>query len=696
MAPKYKLFSAGGPGEKVCAFFNSPAGCKIGDSCKFLHVKESSESPPSSEMPKSVPSVVNDASSSSSSVVSSESSDDNESLSAPAIPIATPEKTKKQKKEKLPKEVPPEKEKTKVCSYFNSKAGCKNGADCKFIHETEKSSDSQTPKKAKANKNQPQQQDFQNNLRLLQQQQEQLAKLQQQLLKQQEQVSQKKSKKRKKKDEETNSSVFATQPKAVSSTKKSKVVPEQQDENPFALESEPVSEKKQSQKKVRISKTPAAGSYAALAYSSDSDQENDDNESDEDEGLKYLAELKSKLPKAAVTPKTKPQSSSNSNQTFRSLGLPISPFTFRANSSSVKDTIAPSSPSRQSSDSSPSTQFPLPKRTAEGFRYLPTIEASRAHSRYKSSYDFDKYKEQYGEKDWIRTQPFSKKYAANPQVIAIDCEMVETKDPVTGSIDGKALCRISVVNALNPSEVLLDTLVKPNWPVTNYRTFVNGITENDLESVKFTLRHAQAFMMALCSEETVIIGHALYNDLVALRLEHYCNVDTAYLFKVKGDDSENQNSVPSLKDCATTILGKEMPNTHDSINDAITSLDCCNHYLDHGGDVEEVVRTKRSSDSYDTLLVHRIPLKGCTKNDIANLFLQTCFVKPKEVDDIEFGSSTGKTYVRFFTNRHASLAFESLKGSASTDKTGKEQKKVYMRNGDYIQVRKMMKAKKEN
>ena len=47
---------------------------------------------------------------------------------------------------------------------------------------------------------------------------------------------------------------------------------------------------------------------------------------------------------------------------------------------------------------------------------------------------------------------------------------------------------------------------------------------------KSTLEHAQAFMMALCDEETVIIGHAVHNDLIALKMEHISNFDTSYLY----------------------------------------------------------------------------------------------------------------------------------------------------------------------
>jgi hypothetical protein len=41
--------------------------------------------------------------------------------------------------------------------------------------------------------------------------------------------------------------------------------------------------------------------------------------------------------------------------------------------------------------------------------------------------------------------------------------MCETEDPITGQKDGTTLIRLSVVNGLNPAQVLIDTLVQPTW-----------------------------------------------------------------------------------------------------------------------------------------------------------------------------------------------------------------------------------------
>jgi RNA exonuclease 1 len=98
--------------------------------------------------------------------------------------------------------------------------------------------------------------------------------------------------------------------------------------------------------------------------------------------------------------------------------------------------------------------------------------------------------------------------------------MCETTDPVTDGKNSSALVRVSIVDGVNPSEVLLDSLVAPNWPISEMRTRIHGIAESNLTGVTFTLRHAQAFLMKVCSDQTIIVGHALHHDLRALKLQH--------------------------------------------------------------------------------------------------------------------------------------------------------------------------------
>ena len=57
-------------------------------------------------------------------------------------------------------------------------------------------------------------------------------------------------------------------------------------------------------------------------------------------------------------------------------------------------------------------------------------------------------------------------------------------------------------------------------PVTDWRSNIHGITEENVRSVLFTLRHAQAFLLNICSDRTLIVGHAVHHDLKALHFQH--------------------------------------------------------------------------------------------------------------------------------------------------------------------------------
>ena len=52
------------------------------------------------------------------------------------------------------------------------------------------------------------------------------------------------------------------------------------------------------------------------------------------------------------------------------------------------------------------------------------------------------------------------------------------------------------------------------------RTKIHGLAEEQVVGVTFTLRHAQAAIVALCTDRTILVGHGLSNDLKSLKLFH--------------------------------------------------------------------------------------------------------------------------------------------------------------------------------
>jgi RNA exonuclease 1 len=105
-------------------------------------------------------------------------------------------------------------------------------------------------------------------------------------------------------------------------------------------------------------------------------------------------------------------------------------------------------------------------------------------------------------------------------VIAIDCEMCETVDPITGMKDTNALVRFTAINGLYPDEVLVDTLVRPRHQITDMRTAIHGIRIDQLQGTTCTLREVQFALDSICSQNTIIVGHSVSNDLKALKFKH--------------------------------------------------------------------------------------------------------------------------------------------------------------------------------
>jgi len=643
---KYTLYSATGSddGPKPCAFFASPAGCRNGDKCKFSHGNVPSQTPTSAaaKIPESDSSV---------------SSESDEEMAPP--PVVEEQKPHKKKKEKDQR------------------------------HQQLQQQPKPKPKKEKSPKR-PASEAFLDAL-----DEESLSK------------KQKQEKKRKTSEVQTERDAhnpFAAPKKPSTSTSSSSV-----GNDPFGLG------KKQN---ANGASTPKS---AAIAKAPKKTERAEDTSSPAPAPAASTAapssEKKAKREKKSKQSPKPTTSYLNLNLPIASFSIPIEEDTTTTKKEKAvaasdgdeggdeedfgSDSDAPQHKpvSKDIKSAHQHPPLPLPTSTEEGRKWKDAVIKTRAHDRYEASFDFERYKENEpdGVESWIKAKPYGQWCVNNPPAIAIDCEMCETRDPVTGANDAKALCRISVVNAVNPDEVLLDTLVKPAWPVVDYRTRINGIKAEHLETVQFTLRHAQAFMMALCSEETVITGHAVHNDLVSLKMEHHCNADSAFLFDVK----DEPGATPSLKDLAMAVMEKAMPDTHDSVNDARTALLCLKDYLDKDGNVEPITRsfprrkrrsTGGTSASSDHLLVHRIP-RFCKSDHITQMLLAHTFVQPKEVGEIEFSGATGKVHVYFASEKHARLAFETLSGEEKPDKTGRSQKKVYLRNGDYVQVRSSVKKK---
>nr|XP_012635106.1 RNA exonuclease 1 homolog [Microcebus murinus] len=110
---------------------------------------------------------------------------------------------------------------------------------------------------------------------------------------------------------------------------------------------------------------------------------------------------------------------------------------------------------------------------------------------------------------------------AHPGIYALDCEMSYTTY-------GLEVTRVTVVNT--ERQVVYDTFVKPINEIVDYNTRFSGVTEADLANTSTRLQDVQTVLLSMFSEETILIGHSLESDLLALKVIHSTVVDTSVLF----------------------------------------------------------------------------------------------------------------------------------------------------------------------
>jgi len=162
---------------------------------------------------------------------------------------------------------------------------------------------------------------------------------------------------------------------------------------------------------------------------------------------------------------------------------------------------------------------------------------------------------------------------------ALDCEMVGVGPQGLDS----ALARVSIVNW--DYEIVFDTFVKVDEPVSDYRTFVSGITPEQIESDSAISPSQVRTIVSSILQGKILIGHDLENDLKALGIYHpLCDRrDTATYtpFMRRQKDLRSQDNKITLcrrklKDLVLEKLGRQIQvigKAHSPIEDAVSAMD---------------------------------------------------------------------------------------------------------------------------
>nr|POF12863.1 putative exonuclease [Quercus suber] len=169
---------------------------------------------------------------------------------------------------------------------------------------------------------------------------------------------------------------------------------------------------------------------------------------------------------------------------------------------------------------------------------------------------------------------------AGRKVLALDCEMCITSAPgVLPQIF--SLTRISIINW--DGDVVLDELVKPAAPITDYLTPYSGITPEMLRDVTTTLSDIQVKLRSILTPQTILVGHSLVSDLNALMITHPFVIDTALLYPhPRGPPLKSSLKWLSQKYLSREIQKGHGSTGHNSVEDARACLDLVKQKCEKG------------------------------------------------------------------------------------------------------------------
>ncbi|CAD5112469.1 unnamed protein product [Dimorphilus gyrociliatus] len=150
-------------------------------------------------------------------------------------------------------------------------------------------------------------------------------------------------------------------------------------------------------------------------------------------------------------------------------------------------------------------------------------------------------------------------------LVSLDCEMVGV-----GQDRSCAIARCSLVDY--QCRTLCDIYVKPDKPITDYRTFVSGIRPCHMKNA-ISLEEAVSIISELVKDK-IVVGHSLYNDLRLLNgLQKLDTRDTIKCERLKLKALAVNCEKKGLASLSYCLLKKKIQvGEHCSVEDAVATM----------------------------------------------------------------------------------------------------------------------------
>ncbi|KAH0363582.1 hypothetical protein KCU65_g7344, partial [Aureobasidium melanogenum] len=181
------------------------------------------------------------------------------------------------------------------------------------------------------------------------------------------------------------------------------------------------------------------------------------------------------------------------------------------------------------------------------------------------------------------------------RAIALDCEMAGGR-----VCDGlvNQLIQLTAIDYFS-GEVLISALVKPTLDIQQWRTEIHGVSRSmmsraiDNGTALMDVFHARQLLFSFMNRNTILVGHALHNDLNVLKIAHDRCVDSEVLAKA-AINRAGQNGVGLQKLCDELLgLSVQREASHSCLEDSFAAREAVIYMVSHPEDLSFWAKAKQ-------------------------------------------------------------------------------------------------------